>query len=141
MARKHLFEIANTDPAPAEVQQPQPRQLERPLLGLNLTPSTPVGAISQSLEAINSRATRAEERSEEHTSELQSRENLVCRLLLEKKKKKKLIQIKHQRICLERLVTEYLTLVIRTSQFLFESNLVGRPHMSISVHEVTTRFI
>src|SRR5690606_35456120 len=29
-------------------------------------------------------------RSEEHTSELQSRENLVCRLLLEKKKKKKI---------------------------------------------------
>src|SRR5690606_41270882 len=28
-----------------------------------------------------------EPRSEEHTSELQSRENLVCRLLLEKKKK------------------------------------------------------
>ena len=28
-------------------------------------------------------------RSEEHTSELQSRTNLVCRLLLEKKKKKK----------------------------------------------------
>src|SRR5207302_10050094 len=28
-------------------------------------------------------------RSEEHTSELQSRENLVCRLLLEKKKKHK----------------------------------------------------
>src|SRR5690606_7441523 len=31
---------------------------------------------------------RRVERSEEHTSELQSRENLVCRLLLEKKKKK-----------------------------------------------------
>src|SRR5690606_41891408 len=30
----------------------------------------------------------AQNRSEEHTSELQSRENLVCRLLLEKKKKK-----------------------------------------------------
>src|SRR5690606_20855747 len=30
-----------------------------------------------------------DERSEEHTSELQSRENLVCRLLLEKKKNKK----------------------------------------------------
>src|SRR2546430_8246152 len=29
---------------------------------------------------------RAEERSEEHTSELQSQSNLVCRLLLEKKK-------------------------------------------------------
>src|SRR5690606_41353139 len=30
-----------------------------------------------------------ESRSEEHTSELQSRENLVCRLLLEKKKQEK----------------------------------------------------
>src|SRR5690606_41063942 len=30
---------------------------------------------------------RAAERSEEHTSELQSRENLVCRLMLEKKNK------------------------------------------------------
>src|SRR5690606_41427041 len=29
------------------------------------------------------------DRSEEHTSELQSRENLVCRLLLEKKKRRK----------------------------------------------------
>src|SRR5690606_40819764 len=32
------------------------------------------------------RPTRPVPRSEEHTSELQSRENLVCRLLLEKKK-------------------------------------------------------
>src|SRR5688572_32737891 len=32
--------------------------------------------------------TAARERSEEHTSELQSQSNLVCRLLLEKKKKK-----------------------------------------------------
>src|SRR5688572_33184056 len=31
---------------------------------------------------------RSEWRSEEHTSELQSQSNLVCRLLLEKKKKK-----------------------------------------------------
>src|SRR5690606_39564890 len=31
----------------------------------------------------------AQPRSEEHTSELQSRENLVCRLLLEKKKNNK----------------------------------------------------
>src|SRR5438105_5702312 len=31
----------------------------------------------------------ARQRSEEHTSELQSRVDLVCRLLLEKKKKKK----------------------------------------------------
>src|SRR5690349_23948610 len=33
-------------------------------------------------------------RSEEHTSELQSRRDLVCRLLLEKKKKKKKTQKK-----------------------------------------------
>src|SRR2546426_4432193 len=33
-------------------------------------------------------------RSEEHTSELQSPCNLVCRLLLEKKKKKKIIYVK-----------------------------------------------
>src|SRR3989442_15116375 len=33
-------------------------------------------------------AALAETRSEEHTSELQSRPHLVCRLLLEKKKKK-----------------------------------------------------
>src|SRR3712207_8324686 len=41
-------------------------------------------------------AHEAQERSEEHTSELQSRQYLVCRLLLEKttKKKKKLIIMK-----------------------------------------------
>src|SRR2546430_6837018 len=32
---------------------------------------------------------KARERSEEHTSELQSQSNLVCRLLLEKKKKQR----------------------------------------------------
>src|SRR3712207_8161953 len=37
-----------------------------------------------------------EQRSEEHTSELQSRQYLVCRLLLEKKKKDKKI---NQNIC------------------------------------------
>src|SRR5690606_42143318 len=36
-------------------------------------------------------------RSEEHTSELQSRENLVCRLLLEKKKKEILYPTRHVR--------------------------------------------
>src|SRR5690606_39837124 len=37
--------------------------------------------------AVRQRAINGHDRSEEHTSELQSRENLVCRLLLEKKKK------------------------------------------------------
>src|SRR5690606_42159967 len=38
------------------------------------------------VEIVMELAARAPSRSEEHTSELQSRENLVCRLLLEKKK-------------------------------------------------------
>src|SRR2546427_6716005 len=42
-------------------------------------------AYSKSLSTLN--------RSEEHTSELQSQSNLVCRLLLEKKKRKHLLQI------------------------------------------------
>src|SRR5687768_17806327 len=40
-------------------------------------------------------APRPRRRSEEHTSELQSRLHLVCRLLLEKKKKKKQ-HVKHK---------------------------------------------
>src|SRR2546428_8431658 len=39
--------------------------------------------------ALGFRSRRPEARSEEHTSELQSRSDLVCRLLLEKKKNKK----------------------------------------------------
>src|SRR5687768_18229622 len=41
-------------------------------------------------------ATPPERRSEEHTSELQSRLHLVCRLLLEKKKKNKKASIHKQ---------------------------------------------
>src|SRR3712207_7429524 len=37
------------------------------------------------------------ERSEEHTSELQSRQYLVCRLLLEKKKKHHMLSTTHTR--------------------------------------------
>src|SRR5438477_1084096 len=39
----------------------------------------------------SSRSSASTSRSEEHTSELQSHVNLVCRLLLEKKKKKKIM--------------------------------------------------
>src|SRR5438105_13826193 len=45
------------------------------------------GAFSTSTRHIRHAA--CSDRSEEHTSELQSRVDLVCRLLLEKKKKKK----------------------------------------------------
>src|SRR2546430_5991740 len=42
----------------------------------------------QHVEALRSARIGRQDRSEEHTSELQSQSNLVCRLLLEKKKKK-----------------------------------------------------
>src|SRR3712207_7023062 len=48
------------------------------LLELGIDPETP-------------RRERSARRSEEHTSELQSRQYLVCRLLLEKKKKHRII--------------------------------------------------
>src|SRR5690349_23155843 len=40
-------------------------------------------------QGVNTNGLNGMPRSEEHTSELQSRRDLVCRLLLEKKKKKK----------------------------------------------------
>src|SRR5207302_11127474 len=49
-------------------------------------PATPAGPRRRRRRRGSSRPGPSE-RSEEHTSELQSRENLVCRLLLEKKKK------------------------------------------------------
>src|SRR6266511_5596619 len=47
------------------------------------------GVCSPYSESSSTIVWNAYPRSEEHTSELQSRENIVCRLLLEKKKKNK----------------------------------------------------
>src|SRR5690606_40366422 len=63
-------------------------------LGEAATAADAVGrALGEAGAAVGEKAGAAADaagdvRSEEHTSELQSRENLVCRLLLEKKKKK-----------------------------------------------------
>src|SRR5688572_31268637 len=46
----------------------------------------PGGETSVSVEVKDAAGRAVEGRSEEHTSELQSQSNLVCRLLLEKKK-------------------------------------------------------
>src|SRR5690606_18167931 len=55
---------------------------------LGLVPSANIGDKYAFFEPVHGSAPDiAGKRSEEHTSELQSRENLVCRLLLEKKKK------------------------------------------------------
>src|SRR2546427_6878097 len=48
----------------------------------------PTELFPQKIQATNRHLNRMRTRSEEHTSELQSQSNLVCRLLLEKKKKK-----------------------------------------------------
>src|SRR5690349_24214986 len=47
-------------------------------------------------------------RSEEHTSELQSRRDLVCRLLLEKKKKKQKTKVKQE----SKLEYQYLPTIL-----------------------------
>src|SRR5688572_33416577 len=54
-----------------------------------------LGDVGDALEVAGLETARVRsERSEEHTSELQSQSNLVCRLLLEKKKKKKIITLR-----------------------------------------------
>src|SRR5438445_8611891 len=45
---------------------------------------------------VSASVTRVRDRSEEHTSELQSRQYLVCRLLLEKKKHQELDHAVHE---------------------------------------------
>src|SRR5438477_9788852 len=57
--------------------------------------SQPLGHDVGAAGARASPRARAGDRSEEHTSELQSHVNLVCRLLLEKKKKKNIETTTH----------------------------------------------
>src|SRR5690606_39680093 len=57
------------------------------LAGITKDTESPEGGLIVK-DPVTGEPTGILKRSEEHTSELQSRENLVCRLLLEKKKKK-----------------------------------------------------
>src|SRR3712207_7053878 len=57
-----------------------------PSLRIDASTSSPSSAWSRTCQYRLVRATPSSLRSEEHTSELQSRQYLVCRLLLEKKK-------------------------------------------------------
>src|SRR3712207_7166287 len=59
------------------------------LLPLALPLLVPIAVLSIPFIDLVMAVVRRSLRSEEHTSELQSRQYLVCRLLLEKKKKKK----------------------------------------------------
>src|SRR5436853_4687729 len=67
---------------------------------LSLHDALPIWALSPGRAAVGWRPDRRERRrarSEEHTSELQSLRHLVCRLLLEKKKKNKQDRRRHER--------------------------------------------
>src|SRR2546430_10102856 len=64
------------------------QRLERPLVGASNRPASPA-VVEQRVHRLLQHAHLVADnhaRSEEHTSELQSQSNLVCRLLLEKKK-------------------------------------------------------
>src|SRR3712207_6890119 len=83
--RSTLFPYTTLFRSAAESERVK-EQIEE-VIGLDASNAVPISAktglnIEEVLEAIVTRL-----RSEEHTSELQSRQYLVCRLLLEKKKK------------------------------------------------------
>src|SRR2546430_7770032 len=63
-----------------------PRSTLFPYTTLFRSPMPPCSRNSSACRIRISRRSRPRSRSEEHTSELQSQSNLVCRLLLEKKK-------------------------------------------------------
>src|SRR2546427_6924682 len=68
--RRHLTETCDPSPSSRAVQR------------CTTSNSSPASSMTSSLQ----KTSLCCERSEEHTSELQSQSNLVCRLLLEKKK-------------------------------------------------------
>src|SRR2546427_9143492 len=55
-----------------------------------------VAALLRCVSAVKDSLSKNPPRSEEHTSELQSQSNLVCRLLLEKKKKVNAARLHHR---------------------------------------------
>src|SRR2546422_8412750 len=77
-----LFRSSRSTPPPCVARR---RRRGRGSSAAVRRPSTPPSAVREVQEGQAPR--RCSSRSEEHTSELQSRLHLVCRLLLEKKKK------------------------------------------------------
>src|SRR3712207_6886371 len=86
--RSPLFPYTTLSRSPATAPPPAPAPAPAPAAA-----PAPVAAAVQGVARITNSAgvtkpqVQAAARSEEHTSELQSRQYLVCRLLLEKKKK------------------------------------------------------
>src|SRR5947209_14271905 len=67
-----------------------------PFPGIGLAADNGHGAGALHGKDVKDHQGHGQERSEEHTSELQSRQYLVCRLLLEKKKKKTTMKATHR---------------------------------------------
>src|SRR2546430_9063428 len=72
---------------------------------LSLHDALPISAVAHSAysrhkamprKPLHSKALHFQTRSEEHTSELQSQSNIVCRLLLEKKKQTNISNVEHR---------------------------------------------
>src|SRR5438132_9103249 len=88
--RMHLKQslLAECSPAHPDERRRNPRRAAHGVMTLNILKSdlrsAPIHAFLLDLSASGFRASHT--RSEEHTSELQSHSDLVCRLLLEKKK-------------------------------------------------------
>src|SRR5438034_11744984 len=87
-----------TDPAPTEIYTlslhdalpiSELSQLRRPASLYALAAPGWSGTLASRTASFGLKSLKAGWRSEEHTSELQSHSDLVCRLLLEKKKKNK----------------------------------------------------
>src|SRR5688572_29475769 len=81
------------------------------LIAQSLAAPLPGAALPEDAKLPESVVFRDANRSEEHTSELQSQSNLVCRLLLEKKKQNKQLPVlpKQCNVCTSRF-SEYLIL-------------------------------
>src|SRR5258707_10973011 len=83
-ATTEIYTLSLHDALPISCRGPLARMVSAGVLGVRHSVAIPKR--SSIIEAVN-RGRRLVLRSEEHTSELQSRQYLVCRLLLEKKKK------------------------------------------------------
>src|SRR3712207_7066051 len=84
-ATTEIYTLSLHDALPI-LSAPGFEQLHHPVVVGLPAGQRPADQVLQVVVAVADRV-RAAERSEEHTSELQSRQYLVCRLLLEKKKK------------------------------------------------------
>src|SRR2546422_7337939 len=93
MSLRRFCEASDVLAGTLEVVSRQPRPPGRGAVGLGKRCRGLFGADQPAARR------RAKTRSEEHTSELQSRLHLVCRLLLEKKKKPVMLHISPHDLC------------------------------------------